>query len=979
MKRAIEESFPIVEVNRLAVPERNAFKPIYQMHKWFARRASSVFRAILLASMKPAGTDIMKEFYKDHTDDPDTNGVRVLDPFMGGGTTVIEALRLGCDVTGIDLNPVAWFIVKTEAEQVDIDELKDSFKRLEERITHSGKPLKEELLSHYKTECPCCGTGTEEADIIYTFWVKSAICTNPECKKEVPLFRDYVITKKAPSVKYVPDLKCKECNKEFDLDLEPAFLIAETSLSVNSTIDSSGDKRSNKRWALLDRETHKTDCPWCKKENYITSVGTLEKKKKNVLLNILLCPHCYSVSQFRGTLPNEVSCPSCKKQYAPHVGNISGRGEFLCSSCGNKDKVIESAARQPDGKLLPLKPYAIQGYCPKCAGVKKSFFNNVTNDASDVDHKCNINSNNGKFTKRISPNDLTRYNAVTSIWEKLKDTLSYPKQEVPYGEKTKTHLIKHHYSHWYKIFNPRQIYSLCMMLQAIQEENNQVLKELLLTAFLQTLRNNNMLCFYNLGADKLEPMFSRHDFSPLNTAVENNIWGTKYGRGTFSSVISKVIKGKENGLRPNDKGQDVSIHGEYRDPVSGNFELYAQSSSNMDNITDKFDCIITDPPYAGNVNYSELSDFFYVWLRLVLSKQYAIFSPESTPKAEEIIENPTRGLSLDDFQKGLTDVFKNSCKLLNEDGVLAFTFHHAEGSAWEAVLTSLCDSGFLIEAVYPIHGDAIKGGKMGAQLISYDLIHVCKKRTGNGNKRSWASIRQEIRKKARNEIKLIEAGRYGEEKLASADINIVLIGKCLELYSKHYGTIVDYKDEVVPLKDALASIRMMVEQLITTQQPLPSELEHIDTISYVYLTCLCDRKEIKSDEVHKATRGILEIPELSKAGVMRKGRAGRGRTYEVKTPDERYKDLEGLFKRKSAVIQQGTLFPEMEEGKFDNVTLVDIIHYLMGLAHESEDIVPWIREFEPVMPQVRIAMEYLREKNPTFQEPISRVLSLIEV
>ncbi len=77
IKRAIEESFPIVEINRLAVPERNAFKPIYQMHKWFARRASCVFRAILLGAMKPAGTDIMDEFYKDHTHDPDTNGVRL--------------------------------------------------------------------------------------------------------------------------------------------------------------------------------------------------------------------------------------------------------------------------------------------------------------------------------------------------------------------------------------------------------------------------------------------------------------------------------------------------------------------------------------------------------------------------------------------------------------------------------------------------------------------------------------------------------------------------------------------------------------------------------------------------------------------------------------------------------------------------------------------------------------------------------------
>jgi len=49
---------------------------------------------------------------------------------MGGGTTIVEALRLGCDVTGIDLNPVAWFIVKSEVEPVDLDELKAALKDL---------------------------------------------------------------------------------------------------------------------------------------------------------------------------------------------------------------------------------------------------------------------------------------------------------------------------------------------------------------------------------------------------------------------------------------------------------------------------------------------------------------------------------------------------------------------------------------------------------------------------------------------------------------------------------------------------------------------------------------------------------------------------------------------------------------------------------------------------------------------------------
>jgi len=98
-KSAIEVGFPIVEINRVAVPERNSFKPIYQMHKWFARRASCVFRAIILGALKPAiqtdgtPTDLMEEFYKDHFNDPDTKDKVILDPFMGGGTTVVEALQ----------------------------------------------------------------------------------------------------------------------------------------------------------------------------------------------------------------------------------------------------------------------------------------------------------------------------------------------------------------------------------------------------------------------------------------------------------------------------------------------------------------------------------------------------------------------------------------------------------------------------------------------------------------------------------------------------------------------------------------------------------------------------------------------------------------------------------------------------------------------------------------------------------------------
>ncbi len=984
MKRAIEESFPIVEINRLAVPERNAFKPIYQMHKWFARRASSVFRAILLASMKPAGTDIMEEFYRDHTEDSDTKGVKILDPFMGGGTTVIEALRLGCHVTGIDLSPVAWFIVKNEAESVDIDELKKAFKRLEERKTLSGKPLKEELLSHYKTECPCCGAGKEDADIIYSFWVKSAICTNPNCQKEVPLFNNYIISKKSPTIRYVPDYKCSKCKKLFDLDIEPASLIAENSLNINSSKDSSGEQRSSKRWALLDYLTNNVTCPWCSKENTERSIETVKKQKKKVPLSVLLCPHCYSVWQYRGTLPDEVSCPACKKHYNPNKGNIPSKGEFICSACGTKDKIINSVRKLPQVQLLPTRLYSIEGYCSLCAGKDKGLLGEVLKK-NGVSHSCNINKNNGKFFKKINPSDHKRYQDAERRWSKEKDNLPYPKSKVPLGEKTKSGLIAHHFIYWHQMFNPRQLLCLSTLLKAIDEEEDQVLKEMMLSAFYSALESNNMFCRYTIsGGHKSQGIFSRHDYQPKLSFTENNPWGCDYGHSTYTSNFEKILKGKEFCLNPYDRKSDENkLISEFRSEkiqIDNKSQIICKNSSLTSE--NSIDIVITDPPYAGNVNYSELADFFYVWLRLILSKTYSHFAPEVTPKVDEIIENPTRGKSAEDFKEGLTEVWKKCYESLNDGGLMAFTFHHAEGSTWETLLESICNAGFVLEAVYPIHGEAESSLHLqNKQAISYDLIHVCRKREVNGNskKRSWATVRQEIRKEARDEIKMIESGRYGSERLSEADMNIILIGKCLELYSKHYGSIIDYKDEAVPLKDALSSIKMMVVQLVSTQQPLPSELEHIDPISYIYLTCLCDRKEIKSDEVNKTVKGILEVSDLMKAGIMRKGRAKRGRTYEIKQPEERYKELQELFRKKKKNPDQKLLFAEMEEAVFDNVALVDILQYLMGLANTGENLVPWLNEFKSIMPQLRVAFEYLRERNPTFQEPINRVFSLVEV
>lgn len=368
MKRAIAEGFPIVEINRLAVPERTVFKPIYQMHKWFARRASCVFRAILLGCLKPAGTDIMQEFYKDHSNDPDTAGKVVLDPFMGGGTTVVEALRLGCKVIGVDLNPVAWFIVKTEVEPVDLDALRAAFDGLAgRRVLWSGKSVRETLLEQYKTACPCCGS--DDADIIYTFWVKSAVCTNPappcERRSLIPLFSDYVVAQKAPSIRYWRDARCPKCSKTFDWEVEPATLVAEPDLMVVSSTYSAGIGRTTARWAYSSGTTVK--CPWCSVE-VAPRPTKAKRERKKVPLSVLLCPFCESVWQWRGELPEVVACPVCHRDSIPSDGNVPDSGKFICPTCGTNDTIIRSIRQLPEDQLLPMHPYAVQGYCARCGG-----------------------------------------------------------------------------------------------------------------------------------------------------------------------------------------------------------------------------------------------------------------------------------------------------------------------------------------------------------------------------------------------------------------------------------------------------------------------------------------------------------------------------------------------------------------------------------------------------------------------------------
>lgn len=161
----LERAFPFVQVSELARRDRYSNDKTYAVHKWWARRPPAVIRALLLAAVLPPETSTA-EFWKAFAHSRDAlRGKVVGDPFMGGATSLVEASRLGADVTGIDVDPLAVRTARVELHALDVETFSGEAEAMlaDLRKDHSdlypgaeGEPL------HYfrlrEATCGHCGT-----------------------------------------------------------------------------------------------------------------------------------------------------------------------------------------------------------------------------------------------------------------------------------------------------------------------------------------------------------------------------------------------------------------------------------------------------------------------------------------------------------------------------------------------------------------------------------------------------------------------------------------------------------------------------------------------------------------------------------------------------------------------------------------------------------------------------------------------------
>lgn len=613
---SFNNNIPFEKLYRSSLKEASRKKPVFFIHKYFARRITANFRMALLDYIYD-DNEIFQHFYESSLGKG--KGITVLDPFMGGGTTIFEALRFGCNVIGNDLQPLSLFTSKALVAPIDEETVEKAVNCLE-------KTVGEKIRSYYKTTCPCCG---KRADVMYAFHVKT-VTTSSFCKQH-RLFSSFVIAYKKDEFVVV----CPKCGKLHKTKFESGCFVC--------------------------------DCGW-----------TLNSPKDSYVNN----------------------------------------GVFKCPDC-HEQKILSDYGTET-GYPFTTDIIAIEYYCPYCKSHDYK--------APDID-------------------DIALKNKACEDFANLEYLLPIPQQVIPKGHNT-NQILNHGYRRFKDLFNERQLLCLGFLLREINSITDKDTQLWLQLAFSGMLEMNNMFCRYQQNAYKICNIFFNHAYVPISMPVENCIWGTELGTGTFEKTIKKIIRGKrfnkniyDLSVKEKANGQFSSVKIESDDivlaePVSNfgeitykNPVLHCSDSRDLSFIPDEtVDLVLTDPPYGANVMYSELIDFFHVWnFHSSISEQMG-FVTELSPKNEEIIINPILGKEFDYYQDGITAVFSECYKKLKKNGYLVFSFHDKNLDSWLSVLESINNAGFVLNKCYPVQSETRTGAHTsGKNSIGIDVMLICKK------------------------------------------------------------------------------------------------------------------------------------------------------------------------------------------------------------------------------------------------------------
>lgn len=544
-----------------------------------------------------------------------------------------------------------------------------------------------------------------------------------------------------------------------------------------------------------------------------------------------------------------------------------------------------------------------------------------------------------------TPNDLDSegIKRAESLFTKEKDKLAaagfLPHQPIPSNTHRGTDLYLYGLYNWSDLFNPRQLLTLAKYAEIINDAKakircqydslmSEAISVYLSLAVDRCVDRNSRLGHWSSASNmSFHGALAQHSISLMwnyyETSGSSRLWQA-YSQSInkdYSELCDLIDASASSSLNLNESRRiDVDI-----------------SCESADNLVTKADksvfCIVTDPPYYDTIRYGEISDFFYVWLRLnLLDVLPSLVANELTEKDNEAIANPGRfrnmgesaeELANRDYEAKMALAFAEYFRVLRDDGVMTVQFNHKDSGAWDVLAKSLIDAGFEITASWAVSTENPQNLHQAQKnSVSSTVLLVCRKRDPNAGSAWWDDLRPEL-------ANLVEqrAPEFEANDISGIDLYLSAFGPALNVFSRAWPVLDSSGEEMRP-EVAFAEARKAIANY-RFRKLLEADTAGFDPLTQWYILAwdAFRAREFPFDEARQLALAVggFNVNDLAKVHKLIDSASGK---CKFLTPQQRLK------KRAFST----------NPDEFSAAALIDGLHAVIALYLEEQSIDP-VRRF----------------------------------
>lgn len=510
-----------------------------------------------------------------------------------------------------------------------------------------------------------------------------------------------------------------------------------------------------------------------------------------------------------------------------------------------------------------------------------------------------------------------------------------PTEAIPEGEKTRE-ALQRGMTRWADLFAPRQLLAAGVLVEELRALQPEILAaegpelgeavvHLLAFVLDKFVHYNCIASRWHAPRTTIAPKFDRHDYAFKATFAE--MAACVSGAG-LAWAVDNVLDAYEK------------LCALPRAPQARPAQVNKGSATALWELADgSVTAVVMDPPYAGNVQYSELADFFYVWLKRTLGPQRpAWFQTLLSERDDEAVENMARhredasrrgaararAQARKFYRQKMAAVFAEARRVLRDDGVLTVMFTHKEQAAWASLFAALIQGGFAITATWPVMTESQhslhQARKNAAQST---VLLVARKRTDSAGSGYYSeALQAELARAAREAAARLEA-----QGLNRVDQLVGAFGPAMAVYSRYAEVRYD-TGEPVPVSEALQAAADAVAAW-RVEQIASRGLDGVDPESRFVLLCwdVLGAQEFRFNEAMLLGRAVgMDVSDLLQAGLLEK----KGANVHLLPAAERRRDrpVENLAQQLTLLANTGRRTPRRKihpaDGAFGSA--IDMCH-----------------------------------------------------